>query len=1057
MADQLPELHGADSWSVAASFGQERVWIAGQLDPASPVYNLACDVTLPFAITADDVRAALRTVVGRHETLRTALRAEQGTVSQLISAEVAVQVEELDLTGLPDAQRTDRLAEICAADVREPVSLDRAPLWRARLVRMGGADWRLCFVVHHAVFDATSMRNFRAELTELCRARAEGRRAQLPSLEIQYADFAVWQRAQLAAAGPQRLDYWRTRLADLPLVHGLPTDRPRSATPSYAGGEVAFALPGVVLTRLEPMARELRTTPFAVLLAGFAALLARLGGRPDVAVGVPVAGRELAELGPLIGMFINTVVVAVHAPGELSFGALVGAVRENLLEDLEHRDVPFQLLVDAVAPERDTTVAPLYQIGFNYLPGDTIGSSHDTAREELTLEVSSTEGRLQYSTALFDRATVQDLADRYVRLLAAALADPSTLVADLPLLSDEERGHLLPGAVTDAPEPDDATVPTRFARQVARTPDDLAVIDGSGQQLTYRQLDQRAGQIATELRRAGVGRGDVVAVGVSRSTELVAALLGVWRAGAAYLPLDPEYPPARLAFVVADARAVRVLAQRTASAALAGVGAPVCWLDEIGDGPDSTTAPVCGAGPDDLAWVIYTSGSTGRPKGVAVGHRAVANQLRSFGAELGAGQQDRWLALASVSFDPSALEIFLPLTVGGSVVMADEEQVKDGAALVALADRHRVTHLQATPSHWRMLVSAGFRDPTVTGLTGGEALTPGLATDLRDRLHRLINVYGPTETTVWATSWEVPRTPDEVAVGRPIANLRAYVLDEWCAPVPVRHVGELCLGGAGVGWGYLHRAGLTAAKFVPDPYGAPGSRLYRTGDLARWRTDGELEFLGRDDGQVKLRGQRIELAEIEARLSDHPAVRRAVVLVRPDGAEGQLLVAYLTAEGVPEPDVAGLRRHLAGLLPPFMVPDVFVTVESFPLTRNGKLDQRALPEPDRGSAGDRPVVPLRTDTEKLVARAWSQVLGRDEISAADDFFEVGGNSIVAVQLIAAIRSAAGVRLPMRSPFDAPTVAEMAAVVDRLRETGGDRARSAVPIARIAGRPGDTAR
>ncbi|HZD37288.1 MAG TPA: amino acid adenylation domain-containing protein [Actinomycetes bacterium] len=1007
-----------------ASFAQERVWIAGnQRERGSPLHTLVGLVPLPFEIGASEVEAALAEVAQRHETLRTSLRVDAGALTQVIHPAVPVQLRHLDLSGLPPAARERRLEELRAAEARTPLAPDRAPLWRALLARFAPAEHRLLFVAHHSIFDAASYVNLWAEISELLRAGRERRPPRLPELPIQYADYAVWQREQLGGAALERhRAFWRERLAGIAPIHGLPTDRPRPPRPGDAG-EVGFPLDPAVMARVETLARRCGVTPFMVLLAAWAALLARLSGQADVVVGVLVDGRDLPELQPLIGMFVNPVVLRIDAGGDPTFAELLGRVRERALEAWEHQDTPFQKVVETLAPRREPGVPPLYQIGFNYLPRTGTPDSNGAAEDDLRLDLGRLQGRLEYRTDLFDAATARALTDRYLRLLAAAVSGPGERLSSFELLEADERRLLLEAwnRTTTGPRPA-VTVRELVAAQSRRTPDATAVVCGD-RRLTYAELGARAARLARHLRRAGAGPGALVGVRVGRVPELLVALLGVLEAGAAYLPLDPDLPEERLEFILGDAGTSLVLTDREVLEGLAGGGPG-----------DRDPAP--STRPGDLAYVIYTSGSTGRPKGVEVEHRALVNFLLAMREQLGASQRDTWLALTSLSFDISALELLLPLVVGAKLVLASDP--RDGPALERLIAEHGVTHVQATPSGWRVLLAAGFDRPGVTALVGGEALPLPLARQLRPRVRWLGNLYGPTETTVWSTIWPVPDDAEAIRIGRPIANTQVYVLDGGLRPVPVGVPGDLYIGGAGLARGYRARPRLTAERFLSNPFGPPGSRMYATGDRARWHADGQLEFLGRSDNQVKLRGYRVEPGEIEARLLDHPKVTQAAVVAHADPDGDPRLVAYVVAPAEGAAGAEELRRHLGRSLPGYMVPSAFVTLERLPLTPNGKLDRGALPAPERTAGPRDRYVPPRGDAQELVASIFAELLGLDRVSASDDFFDLGGHSLLALRAVARLSAAVEAEVPIHALFRQPTVAGLAGAVEALLVTELDQ-------------------
>jgi amino acid adenylation domain-containing protein len=1045
---------GAGEWVVPASFGQERIWLAGQLDPGSPAYNILAPVTVPYAVTEADIVAALVEVVRRHEALRTSLRSDDGSLFQVVHATVPVDVTVTDLSALGPGEQHRRLRQLDVDDATAPLRPDLAPLWRARLVKLAAAKWELVLVVHHSIFDAGSLAVLTAEVDELCRAALERRPPKLPELDVQYADYTAWQREQLSGpALAEEVAFWRERLAGLPLVHGVPTDRPRPATPSDAGGVVNFEVDPAVSRAVDDLARRLRATPFMVLMAAFTALLARVSGESDIVLGVPVAGRDITQLDPLIGMFVNTVVVRTDTGADPTFAELVGRIRSNLLECWEHQRTPFQKVVEEVAPTRDPSVAPLCQIEFNYLPKLGFTNSNGAVHDELSLDMRDHAGRLGYRTDLFDEATARALAGRYVRLLTAAVEAPTTRLGDLPLLDDGERRLVVEDwNATACDFPDDATLASLFEAQVARTPAATAVTF-EGANVSFAELDARADRVARRLRALGVGPEVLVGVCAERSIELVVALLGVAKAGGAYVPLDPEYPGDRLAYMVADAGAPVVLTQRRLLDRLPATDGRVLLLDEpmeweSGPEPLGTGAAAAGAASaGNVAYAIYTSGSTGRPKGVPNTHRGISNRLDWMQRTYRLTPADVVLQKTPASFDVSVWEFFWPLTTGARMVLARPGGHRDPAYLRRLIRAEFVTVVHFVPS----MLTEFLAEEAVSScsslrlvVASGEALPAAAARLTDERLPQveLHNLYGPTEAAVDVSWWrcrpEALAGATTVPIGAPIQNMRLYVLDPRLAPVPVGVRGELYLAGVGLARGYLNRPGLTAERFVPDPFGPPGSRMYRTGDLARWRGDGNVEFLGRTDHQVKIRGLRVELGEIEAALAARPGVRNAVVVARTDGSHGAdnadaRLVAYLQADAGASLDAAELRAALRRVLPDYMVPAAFVVLDELPLSPNGKLDRAALPAPD-GTSPESPeatFVAPRTASEELVASIWSEVLGRERIGALDDFFDIGGHSLLAMRVVSRMSSALGLELPIHAFFESPTVARLAEVVEAM--------------------------
>ncbi|WP_431921085.1 non-ribosomal peptide synthetase [Micromonospora wenchangensis] len=1010
-------------WTFPASFAQERVWIANQLDPTSPVYNVSVPCRLPADLDAGAATEVFGQVVARHEALRTHLRVDDGTLVQVVREHEPPRLPVDDLRGLPDPERRRRSDALRADLARTPIPLDAPPLWRARLIRSDDG-WTLLLVVHHAVFDSHSAVLFGAEIAAFARAASTGAPAAVPELPIQYADFAVWQRDQLTGAERDRqLAFWTSHLAGAPKATGLPLDRPRPAQLGFAGDEVRFDLPAGLLDRVTRLAVGSAATPYMVLLAGFAALLSRISGDTDVVVGVSTAGRETAELTPLIGMFVNPVALRCDVGGDPRFTDLLGRVRNGLVDALEHGQTPFQAIVEAVAPERDPSVQPIFQTALNFIPDSGLDPVElGTTKDDLAFDITTGESRLVYRTDLFDRATAEAVVARYVRLLDAAVADPGQPVSALPLLADAERDLVLGGWAGVATAGPSATVVDEIQRQVAATPDATALVC-EDVTLTYAQLNAAANRLARVLVGRGVGPETRVALALPRGPELLVAILAVLKAGGAYVPVDTGYPAGRIGYLLADAAPALVLAVAETAALVPGdallVDGAARPADDA-DGADLTDADrVAPLRPEHPGYVLYTSGSTGRPKGVVVEHRAIAAYL-AWARDTYPGLAGTALLHSPVSFDLTVTGLLGPLTAGGTVRLAG---IDSPAARVG----GRPTFLKVTPSHLPLLEEA--LSPTTDLVIGGEALTGEQLADWR-AAHpdvAVVNEYGPTEATVGcvaarlAPGQQVPAGP--VSIGRPTATSRVYLLDAAWQPVPPGVVGELYVAGDQLARGYLGRPGLTAERFLPCPYGPPGQRMYRTGDLARWRADGTLDYLGRRDDQVKVRGMRIELGEIEAAMREHPEVHQAAVAVRTDSGEPTLVGYHVgTAEE------AHLAAELARELPAHLVPAAFVRLDALPLTPNGKLDRAALPAPPESVAGDG-YVPPRTDAETLVAEVYADILQVEKVGALDDFFALGGNSLRGMRAMARIRAEVDVDLPMRALFGSPVVADLAARIE----------------------------
>jgi amino acid adenylation domain-containing protein len=1034
------------------SYAQERLWFMEQFAPGTAANHVTAVLPLDGDVDPGQLERAVAAVVARHESLRMRFPADaDGRPLVVVAPTLAVQLEVVDIAGL------DSSAYISERGAR-PFDVADGPLFRTALVRDRNARL-LCLEAHHLVSDGWSTDLVVADLLAAYEAVRAGREPVLAEPPLRYGDYAAWERRGPDDAARRDLDYWCARLAGVTPLD-LPTDRPRPATQVFDGATHRFTVPRAVVDPLVASGRERGATSFMTLLAGYLVLLSRYAGRTtDFAVGTPVAGRGRPELEGIVGMFVNMLALRADLSGAPTFAELVDRVRDTALTALAHADTPLGQLVDALGLPRDVSRSPLFQVSFamhNFGTHSRTDSTPTAARWapveiaatrfDLELHVAETADglwcELTYNTALFDKATANRIADHYAAVLADAATDPHRPVDRLCPLTPAER-HLVLSAWTDTDGQvsADATIPMLIAKQAAATPDAVAVADDTGA-ITYRELDSRSRAAAARLRERGIGPEALVAVCAERAVELVVGLLGVLRAGAGYVPLDPEYPVQRLAFMLEDSAAPVLLTQPHLRERLPDTTATVVDLAEI-TAASASSAPADGqaAGPDNLAYVIYTSGSTGQPKGVANAHRGVVNRLDWMQRQYRLGAHDAVLHKTPISFDVSVWELFWPLVAGARLVLAKPGGHRDAAYLRDTIARHGVTTAHFVPSmlaallaeeglegcaSLRTIICSGEELPLATARRCVEAL-PGAA------LH---NLYGPTEAAIDVSWW--PCEPaalqrvSRVPIGRPIQNIRLYVLDELMAPVPVGVPGELYIGGVGVARGYHRRPALTAERFVPDPYGGAGGRLYRTGDAVRWRPDGTLEFLGRLDGQVKLRGQRIELGEIEAALRDLPGVREAVVLVREDTPGDRRLVGYLVADPASEP--AAVRAALQRRLPEYMVPAAYVTVDALPVTANGKLDRSALPAPARQAAGSASGSSApTTEVERIIAGVWQEVLDLDAVGADDDFFDLGGHSLLAVQVVARLRRALPPHVPRAAVTDVfahRTVRELAAYLDQ---------------------------
>ncbi|MFF8791172.1 amino acid adenylation domain-containing protein [Streptomyces sp. NPDC015125] len=1036
------------------SSGQQGLWLLERMRPGSPEWADLVWIRLPGDWTERTIKAALQQLAERHEILRT--RYELRGTEPVQVVEPPGRVVELSVAEAADAAA---LRDLAARELGRGFDLERGPVWRALLLRTADGGQVLLLGIHHIACDGWSSVLLERDLRALGEGVHTGGQAGLPEVAVQYADHAVWQRRRLdadsATAADGELAYWTSELSGATPLE-LPADHPRPAERDGRGALRTFVVPAALTARLAALGRDAGATLHQTLLTGFVALLARLSGRADFTLGMPVAGRNRPEVAQTAGYFLNNLVLRCRPDAGRTVRDALASVRETVLDALAHQELPFGQLVRELRPERDLSRTPLYQVMFDFheegrtgtaLSGadlEAFGAAWQSARTDLTFVVhrradGSLLGMVEYATALFGPATVDRLAACWIRLLESFVADPSMPLGDAELLPDAERTRLLAlGAAGPAARDEpDGCVHSAFAESVRRTPDATAVVCGE-ERWSYARLQDRADWFAHRLLALGAGPETAVAVMLPRTPDLMACLLGVWQTGAAYVPLDRALPDERLSHILADSRALVLVSDEAGCARLAPChrGASLAV-----DGPAHPAGPARRpAGdrraPARLAYVIYTSGSTGRPKGVAVEHRSLLRLLCASRDHLdfGQGPDDAWLALAPATFDVSFTELLMPLIVGGRVVLAREEESDDYQALVELIDRTGVTHLQAVPPQWQLLVDSGLGERPLTGQTGGEPCPPELARTLARRLKRFVNEYGPTETTIAATRWNVTETAAAVPLGRPYPHVSARVLDPLLRPVPPGTLGELCIGGQGLSRGYVGRPGLTAERFVPDPYGPPGARLYRTGDLARMLPDGTLDFAGRADGQVKIRGRRVETGEVQAVLAEHPGVAEAVVVVH--GTEGEArLVAYGVPSGDRLPPRGELLEHCARRLPDYMLPTLVVPLDALPLTRHHKIDLAALPAPDLTTvADDEPYTAPDGLLEEALAEIWRSVLtGPDgrapRIGARNGFFRLGGDSIRAARVIARIQEEYDVTLPLRTLFDRPTVAALAEAVE----------------------------
>jgi amino acid adenylation domain-containing protein len=1063
-----PVLPVARGGPLPLSFAQERLWFLDRLQPGRAFFNVPFAVRLRGELDGAALERALGEIVRRHEALRTTLGEVDGaTPVQVIAPFAGFTLPVDDVPGLPEAAREAEVRRRAADEAERPFDLEAGPLFRARLLRLAGDDHALFVSMHHGVTDEWSLEVWFHELAALYGAYRRGEPSPLPELPVQYADFAAWQRARLSGeALVALLAWWKERLAGAPELLPLPTDHPRPAMMSFRGAHVPIHLPPPLVERLEGVARREGATLYMVLLAAFQALLARRAGTYDVVVGTTIAGRTRGETEGLVGLFMNTLALRTDLSGDPGFAEAVRRVREATLGAFEHQEVPFEKLVDELRLERSLSHSPLFQVLFELrdggggapgLPGLEVREVEvegGLARTDLSVVLAATprgvEGALTYATDLFEPATARRMVEQLRRVLEQVSADPGRRLSRLELMDAAERAQLLAWSGTTAPFPADACVHQLFEAQADRTPGAAAVVY-EGQRLTYAELDAHANRIANHLRGLGVGPETRVGICLERGLDLIPCILGVMKAGGAYVPVDPTHPAERIGYVLEDSAVAVVLThERLRETLAAPEGAAVVCVDGGARDPiaaASAARPETGVTPENLAYVIYTSGSTGRPKGVAMHHRGVANYVHWGVEAYGAGRGNGSPVFSSMAVDLTLTNL-LALFAGTPVHLLPEKNAVEALA-EALRSGAGFGPVKITPVHLQLLTplltAEEARSAAHTLVIGADFLSAEPTLFWQDQAPgvRLMNEYGPTETVVGCSAYTLPagtHRAGPVPVGRAIQNLAFHLLDANGGPVPVGVPGELYIGGVGVARGYLSRPALTAETFVPDPFAGGGARMYRTGDRARWQADGNLVVLGRTDGQVKVRGYRVELGEVEAVLRRHPEVRGALVTVREDHPGDRRLVAYVVAEV----DAPALRRHLERSVPPYMVPDAFVRLQSLPRTATGKLDPRTLPAPRYDGARGEPDGP-RDYVEAQLIPVWEALLGVEGIGATQSFFDLGGNSFLALRLFTQVNRRLGCDLPVATLFAGATVRHMAEAIVEQRREGARPPGSVVPL------------
>jgi surfactin family lipopeptide synthetase A len=1029
---------------------QRRLWFMQYLDPELPLYNEAEAARLTGELNADALERAINVVVTRHDALRTTIEVQDSEPVMVVHPSRPLRLNRVDLSSLPVEQRSSELERLLIDEPRCRYHLEKEPGIRLTLLYLGSSQYVLILMMHHIVSDRSSFGIFWREMATVYHALCRGASFALSTSPIQFADYAAWQSQQFSEAQPTAdLSFWLENLRGAPSILELPADHPRPSRISYRGAKQRFRLDSALSGDLRAFCRREQTSLFTLFAAALNALLYRYTNQEDLLVGIPIADRERPELRSMVGFLVDTQVLRPQLSPDMPFRELLACVRKGILEVYRHRSVPFEQVVQHLQPDRNLAYSPLFQVMINWRDRDLqlpfIGleglsvepllAESRTSKNDLTLFV--TDGgdeihlEIEYNTDLFDAERIRRMSQHLRVLLEGALRNPGEHLSRLPLLTPQEKHQLLVDwNATERDYPRDTPLATLIEAQVERAPDALAVRFGESS-ITYRQLNSRANQLAHELRKHGVGPDQLVGVCLERSIDMVVALLAVVKAGAAYVPLDPGLPLERLNYIIEDSHTQMLLSQHSLhSSLLSRAVVPVIFIDS----DESTSAsnhcdnPCVAVTPKNLAYVIYTSGSTGKPKGVEIPRGALANFLWSMKDWLKPWAGQATLAATTISFDIAGLEIWLPLIVGAQIVLVDHVTAANGQDLANVIKQHNISLAQATPITWQLLLNSGWSGKLdLLAICGGENLPRELALQLRSLVGSLWNLYGPTESTIWSTGTTIDEKDEVISIGRPMANTQCYILDELQQPVTLGVTGELYIAGDGLARGYLDRPELTKSKFLPNPF-IPGKQMYRTGDLARYQNNGNIECLGRTDQQVKLRGYRIELPEIENVLDGHPAIQQSVIVKREDRPGNPRLVAYFIPRDTSVPEQAELRTFLRRSLPDYMVPADYIALDSFPTTHNGKVDRLALPLPEPGVSEDSDsYVGPRDEFERVACEAWADVLGLKRVGIRDNFFDLGGHSLLAVRLMLRLQEIIpGESLALRDVLELPTVEDFAA-------------------------------
>ena len=1048
--------------SLPLSYAQERLWFLDQLEPDSAGYNIPGALRISGELNVSILEQSFTHIIERHENLRTVFKTENGKPIQIIKDPEYFHIPVINLSNETDK---DALAkQLAIAEATAPFNLSQGPLLRAKLIKLSENEHILIINMHHIISDGWSIGILIRELGQVLNSLIKGKQPELQPLPVQYADFSVWQRQWLEAGELERqLSYWKEQLQDSPDLLHLPIDYTRPPVQTYNGSTINFNIPENLTTGINNISRKHGCTTFMTLLSAFNVILHKLTGENDISIGSPIANRNRKEIEGLIGFFVNTLVLRSKINDKLSFVEFLNQVKQTTLLSYEHQDTPFEKLVEAISPERDMSYSPLFQVMMilqnNPAAAIDLGDvkiapfeiESEIAKFDLTLNLEEADNilhaNIEYNTDLFKPDTISRIIKYYLKVLETITENNEINISDIELIDDEEKHKLLvEWNDTKSDYPQDKCIHQLFEEQVEKTPDNIAVIF-EDKQLTYRELNEKANQLAHYLRNIGVARNQIVGLCLERSLEMIISLLGILKTGCTYIPLEPEYPEERLTYMLQDSGTKVLITREHLLKKFSEADLETICLDkdfEKIEKEDSHNLPT-NINSDSLAYVMYTSGSTGKPKGVQIEHRAVSNFLWSMSKTPGFNEKDKLLSVTTFCFDISVLELCLPLINGGEVHILRKEDIVDIPRLRKNIETYKPTIMQATPVIWNMLTESGWKNNTNTKiLCGGEAFPESLKLSLLNYSQEIWNMFGPTETTIWSMISRVEKNRS-VNIGKPIANTQVYILNNNLKIVPIGVAGELFIGGDGLSRGYLNRPELTAEKFVSHPFdnspplekGAGGinKRMYRTGDLARWLPDGNIEYLGRIDNQVKIRGFRIECGEIENALLQHENIKESLVVPYKEEGKENILVAYIVLKNTENSiGSSDLREILKNQLPDYMIPSNFVQLDKLPLNSNGKVDRKALPKPDKTLSGSREYVAPKNETEEKLVKIWSEILKIEKIGIHDNFFELGGHSLLATQVISRIRETFNSEIPVRALFESPTIEGLAKSLSQAVQT-----------------------